>query len=142
MDKVKEIIKQFEGLRLKVYKDQAGFLTVGYGHRVLPQDRLLWQQSITQAQADAFLDFDLERTKAGVLREVLIPLNDNQLAALVSLAFNIGIGAFGRSTLLECLNTNKMHMAAEQFVRWDHVNGAPNGGLLKRRRLEQALFLS
>jgi lysozyme len=71
-----------------------------------------------------------------------VPLSQNQFDALTSFTFNVGVGAFEGSTLLKDLNENAIAPAADQFLVWDHVNGAPNDGLLRRRTAERALFLT
>ncbi|NBU53701.1 MAG: lysozyme, partial [Alphaproteobacteria bacterium] len=71
------------------------------------------------------------------------PVTENQLAALTSLAYNIGLGAFGRSTLLRKLNAGESTNAvAAEFLRWNKVNKVEVPGLTNRRKLEAELFLS
>lgn len=136
-----DLIKQYEGCELKVYKDSKDFLTVGYGHKILPQDRLKLNQTITQEQADSFLAFDLARTEAGVDRLLHVDVTDNQFDALVSFAFNIGVGALERSSLLNNLNTKRFTTAADELLQWNHSGGVVVKGLLLRRTAERSLFL-
>ena len=101
--------------------------------------------TITQEQADAFLVEDLAEFEEAVSRHVVAPLNDNEFSALVSLVYNIGPGAFSRSTLLKHLNDGRRQAAADQFLVW--VNGKVKGvrvvlrGLVSRRKAERELFL-
>ena len=85
------LIQSFEGLRLTAYRCPAGVWTIGYGHTgpdVNPGQR------ITPAEAEALLRGDLDRFESGVAAAVgNAPTTDNQFAAMVSLAFNIGLGA-------------------------------------------------
>ena len=83
------IIQKFEGLRLKAYRDGAGVLTYGFGHTGLDVAEGL---EITLSQADYLLNLDAQKAMDAVLRHVKVPLNDNQLSALISFVFNVGEG--------------------------------------------------
>lgn len=134
------IIKDFEGCKLVVYKDIKGLPTVGWGHKVLVTDKLSIGDTITQEQADCWLIKDVNRT-AGMLDSMIHNnITENQFSACVSLAYNIGVGAFERSTLLAYINNNQLMMAGEEILRWDHSKGLENFGLLRRRKAEQSLF--
>ncbi|WP_321782279.1 lysozyme [Paraburkholderia sp. J94] len=133
------LIKQYEGLFLITYADVVGVLTIGYGHTGSDVKPGL---IITQTQADQLLDDDLARFEKGVSRLARVPLNPNQFSALVSFSFNLGLGNLGNSTLLRDLNRGDYVAAANQFPRWDRAGGRELPGLLKRRRAEQALFLT
>jgi lysozyme len=97
-------------------------------------------QKIAQAQADAWLleEYDVFERKVRSL--VRVPLSANQLGALVSLAYNIGTGALGTSTLLKRVNEGKTAEAAAQFARWNKAGGKTLAGLTRRRAAEAALF--
>lgn len=139
------IIKQFEGLRLTAYPDSAGVWTIGFGTTVNPENgqRIKAGDQITEAQALRWLKMQTQTTRAAVQRLVKVPINDKQLSALTSLAYNIGITAFSRSTLLRYLN-QKMdkETVAKQFLRWNRAGGQIVPGLTKRRQLEADLFLT
>ena len=75
-----------------------------------------------------------------VAKAVTVPLNQNQYDALTSLAYNIGTGAFQRSTLLRRLNAGDHAGAAEQFGVWVRSGGADSPGLIARRAAERRLF--
>jgi lysozyme len=96
---------------------------------------------ITQAQADAFLAQDLQQAADGVARAVQVQLTPNQFGALVSFAFNLGIGALGHSTLLAKVNAGDFAGASGEFLKWDHAGGVEVAGLKRRREAERALFL-
>lgn len=136
-----DLIKSFEGLSLSVYHDIAGFLTVGYGHKILPSDDLRWGDQISQQQADDFLTKDLDIASSQLVSVLKVELTDNQFSALVSFVYNLGIGRFETSTMLKLLNSNLMDLAAQEFLKWDHSNGIVVQGLLQRRSEERALFL-
>lgn len=132
------LITQHEGLRLQSYQDAGGVWTIGYGHTgadVAPN------QTITNLQALQYLQADLKSTEAALDTLITAPVNANQYAALVSLAYNIGIGNFAKSTLLKKLNQGNYSAAAQEFLKWDHVDGQVLLGLRTRRLAEQAIFV-
>ena len=131
------LIESFESLRLIPYDDGYGFRTVGWGHRMQPTDPSC---AISRDEADALLYYDLRIAEEGIAASVAYPLNDNQFAALVSLAFNCGVRAIGNSTLVQMLNAGNVEGAAQQFPRWNKVGGVESRGLTRRRAAEQALF--
>ncbi|PHM28050.1 lysozyme [Xenorhabdus budapestensis] len=134
-------IKSHEGLRLKAYPDPATGAepwTIGYGHTkgVVPG------QVITKQQAEAFLREDLNPIYAVLRQFVKVPLTQGQFDALCSLIFNVGIGNFIHSTLLKKLNHGNYQEAAQEFLKWDKVDGNQLPALLARRKSEQEMFLS
>jgi lysozyme len=130
------LIKQFEGCRLIAYLCPAGVWTIGWGRTT----NVKRGDTCTQAQADAWLaqEYDAFEKKVGAL--VHVPVTANQLGALVSFAYNVGIGALGSSTLLRLLNAGHPDQAAAQFGRWNKAGGKVLAGLSKRRAAEAALF--
>lgn len=131
------LIKDSEGLRLSAYQDSVGVWTIGYGHTATAQRG----QTITEAEAEQLLQADLRRFEDGVRELVRVPLTDNQFAALVSFAFNLGLGALAESTLLRKLNAGDYQGAAAEFPRWVHAGGKQLPGLVTRRGRERQLFL-
>lgn len=138
MTKEAELIKSFEGLELEAYLCPADIWTIGYGHtgNVKEGDR------ITKAEAEALLDKDLQTFRNGVKRLVKVPLNENQFGALVSFAYNLGLGSLQSSTLLKMLNAGDYTGAADQFLRWNKSGGKVLTGLVRRREAERAVFLT
>ena len=132
-----DLIKRFEGVKLRAYRCPAGVLTVGVGSTKGVREGMV----ITQAEADERLRDDLGDAEAAVERLVNVPLNPNEHAAIVSLVFNIGSGAFSHSALLRLLNGGDRAGAARQFKRWNRGGGKVLNGLMKRRAAETALFL-
>ena len=132
------LVQEFEGCRLDAYRCPAGIPTIGYG-ATGPDIRMgmVW----TQEQADARLVEDLARFADGVERLVEVDLSDNQFAAIVSFAFNVGLGALRDSTLLRKLNAGDYLGAADQLPRWARAGGRIMPGLSRRRLAERALFL-
>jgi lysozyme len=100
------------------------------------------------AQAESLFAGDMQWAADNVADAVTVPLTPGQFDALVSIVFNIGTGAFRRSTLLKKLNRRMYADAANEFLRWDKVTNPVTGakevsaGLVKRRQAERALFLS
>lgn len=133
------LIKKHEGCRLRAYLCPARVWTIGYGHT----GDVKAGQTITQAQADALLLRDLaERFEPHVNAMVKVKLSQNQFDALVSLAFNIGVGALRASTLIRKLNAGDYAGAADQFKVWRMGGGKVLPGLVTRRAEEAKLFLT
>jgi lysozyme len=130
------LIKHFEGLRLRAYHCSANVWTIGYGHTggVRPGD------VITAEEADAFLRQDVAEAESSVSRDVRIPLTQHQFDALVSFVFNLGAGNFSTSTLLRKLNAGDYTGAADEFLRWVNAGRKIQAGLVRRREAEKNLF--
>ena len=131
-----KLIKDFEGLHLTPYLCPAKVWSIGYGHTRTVRAGLV----ITAAQADQLLTEDLRLIERAVQRMVSVTLNDNQFAALVSFAFNVGIGNVERSTLLTLLNRGWFEQVPAQLMRWDRARGEALGGLSRRRAAESRLW--
>ena len=108
------LIKKFEGCRLTAYKCPAGVWTIGYGHT----DDVKKGQKITKAKAEEYLKNDLIKYEKGVERLVKVKLNQNQFNALISFAYNRGLGALKTSTLLKKLNKQDYKGASNEFLRY------------------------
>ena len=135
------LIKEFEGLKLKAYRCSSNKLTIGYGHT---GKEVFEGMTITKEEADIFFKYDIVRFENAVKRLVKVPLNQNQFDALVSFTFNCGEDAkgLGGSTLLKLLNAGDYTGAAEQFKRWVYSGNVVSLGLQKRRKIEKELFLT
>jgi lysozyme len=133
-----KLLTAFEGCELTAYDDGGGVCTIGYGHT---GDDVYPELTISQTEAEKLLSGDLEKFESYVEDAVEVQLNDNQFSALVCFCFNVGPGGFGGSTLLRLLNNGNYQGAANQFPRWNKVNGEPWLGLTRRRLAERALFL-
>ena len=131
-----ELIKQFEGCKLKAYVCPAGVLTIGYGST---GPHVKAGMTITQDQADELLRSDLRRFEDYVDQHCK-PATDNQFAALVSFCFNVGEGNLRTSTLRRMHNAGDYKGAAAQFARWDKAAGKVLPGLVKRRAAERKLY--
>lgn len=133
------LVKQFEGCSLTAYPDPGSGgepYTIGYGHTgdVTPG------QTISQAQADELLASDLVRFEEGVDNLIWRNLTPNQFSALVSFAYNVGLGALAGSTLLHDVNAGDFGSAATEFGHWVYASGNEMAGLVRRRAAEATLF--
>ena len=134
------LVTRLEGFSATAYKDVAGFLTIGYGHKILPGEN--FGPSITPLEAENLLAQDMKKAADAVDSYVNVPLSETQRAALISLVYNIGGSAFANSTLLSKLNEGDYQSAANQFDKWIHAGGSVSSGLIARRETEKEIFLS
>jgi lysozyme len=131
------LVRKWEGCKLSAYLCPANVWTCGYGSTGPDVTQgVKW----TQAQAEARLERDLRGFGSRVDALVLVDLSAPQMAALASLAYNIGINAFRASTLLRKLNAGDTSGAAREFDKWTRGGGRVLPGLVKRRADERALF--
>lgn len=134
-----KLITDFEGCRTTSYQDDKGIWTIGYGctHHVSPG------MVISQEEAISRLKEDIENT-VNTVKNLIIPhqISDNKFSSCVSLAYNIGVGNFKNSTLLNCLKMGHINDAANEFQRWNKINGSVSAGLSRRREAEKELYLS
>lgn len=133
-----ELIKQFEGLRLKAYLCPAGIWTIGYGHTsgVSPNS------FITIQEADEYLHRDVATIEMQLNKLNLI-LRQCQWDAIISFVFNVGIGNFKSSTLLAKIRINPDdNSIIDEFLRWVYANGKVMKGLQRRRLAEMKLYFS
>jgi len=131
------LIKEFEGCSLSAYQCSAGVWTIGYGSTrpvVKPGD------VISREEAEARLRNDLSHFEAGVAA-LISQAEQREFDALVSLAFNIGLQAFTRSTVRRQHNAGNKQHAADAFLMWDKVQRRVVRGLQRRRRAERAHYL-
>jgi len=155
-------IAQREGTELAEYRDKAGKLTIGVGHLLRPGER--YPNGITLAQALALLACDIASVEREINGAVKTPLSQNEFDACASLTFNIGDGGFDGSTVHRLIDAGNFQGAADAFLMWDKRRPAPgelvkdettgamreprpgelvaDDGLLARRKLERALFLT
>ena len=130
------MIGSFEGLRTEAYLDAVGVPTICYGSTKNVQIG----QKVDKAYCDSLLKHETGHFGRQVLALVKVPINQNQYDALVSFAYNVGIGNFANSTLLKKLNLGEYDAAAKEFDRWVFAKGRKLPGLVKRRAAERELF--
>lgn len=134
----KDIVKLYEGLRLEAYLCPAGVPTIGYGHT----KGVSLGMTCTKEQAEEWLENDFYMARNDVNAVVKVPLTQNQLDALGSFVFNLGVRKLIQSTLLKKLNAGDYSGAAAEFDKWVFAGGKKLNGLVKRRAAEKQLFLS
>jgi len=141
-DRGRKLIESFEGLRLKAYRDAAGVWTIGFGHSTGAGNPIpAAGMTITAAEAGTILSNDLKKFEACVLSAIKRPMEQGQFDAMVSLAFNIGTGAFRSSSIVSLFNRGDIIAAANAFRLWDRAAGKVQPGLAKRREAERAEFI-
>ena len=131
-----ELIKHFEGFEDTAYLCPANVRTIGYGRtrNVKEGDR------ITEAQAERDLLEELEEFKHQVLHSVKVELTQNELDALTSWTYNLGVGNLKSSTLLKKLNAGSKDEVPAEMLRWNKAGGKVLAGLTKRREAEAELW--
>lgn len=118
-----------------------GMLTIGYGHTAsagapIPEAGMV----ITKAEGEKIFEKDVTAVAKQVEELVTIEVTQEQFDALVSFVFNVGKGAFARSTLLKRVNAGQFDQVPAEFMKWVNDNGKPLPGLVNRRRAEVALW--
>jgi GH24 family phage-related lysozyme (muramidase) len=133
-----------EGFRADAYLDRLAkppVWTIGHGTTRIDGALVISGQTCSKAQADLWAMTDMTAAAHFVLHCVKAPLNDWQLAALISFCYNIGAGHFQRSSVVEALNLGLYATAADRLLEYDEAGGVPIPGLATRRGRERALFL-
>lgn len=136
-----DLIKQFEGYSSKAYPDPAtggAPWTIGYGTTNGVKPGMV----ITAEQAEKMLRDDVAKFESGVSALLKVPTTQGQFDAMVSLAYNIGLGNFGKSTLLRKHNEKCYSCAAGQFPVWNRAAGKVMNGLTRRRNAERDMYMS
>lgn len=135
------LIKEFEGRKLSSYKCPAGIWTIGYGHTTAAGfPEVVPNMTISAAQAEDILRRDLTKYEDAVDKAVTVALTQSQFDALVSFCYNVGPGAFAKSTLVKKLNRGDYGSVPGELMKWNKANGKELAGLTKRRRAEAALW--
>jgi lysozyme len=138
-----DLLKQFEGCKLTAYQDVAGVWTIGYGTTasagvgIEPHEGM----TITQEQAEVLLHKTIDNFAPAVASRITVPVSSNEFGACLCLSYNIGLGAFAKSTVLREINAGNKGKAAEAFKMWNKAGGKVVKGLVNRRAAESALFL-
>lgn len=135
-----KLLAAWEGIKLRPYRDVAGLWTVGVGHLMSKQEMALYQNGITKETALKLLAVDVREAEDCVNRNVTTGLQQYEFDALVSFTFNVGIGAFSRSTLLKKLNARDYKSVPGELMKWTRAGGRRVPGLVVRREKESRLF--
>ena len=153
-DSAKSVIAHHEGVRLKPYRCPAKLWTIGVGHVIYPEqaklsmeDRIKYpirpedNRIFTMDEVNAILAADLQRFERGVLRYCPAGITQGRFDALVSFAFNAGLGTLQRSTLRQKHNRGDYDGAADEFLKYCKAAGKVLKGLENRRKDERAIYL-
>lgn len=139
-----DLLKEFEGLRLNAYLDAVKVWTIGYGTTVYPNGQKVKKgDRCSKEQAIEYMCHDIETIRLPAINKyVKVELTNNETCALISLCYNIGVGNFGKSTLVKKLNANMdAERVAAEFLKWVKAGGKTLKGLVRRREAERQLFL-
>lgn len=137
-----ELIKEFEGFSANAYLDVVKIPTIGWGNTFYADGRKVkLGDQISKTDALELLEFVANKYFADKIFPLIkVEVNQNQFDAMVSLAYNIGVGAFSNSTLLKRVNAKDFIGAANEFLRWNRAGGKVLLGLTRRRKREYELF--
>lgn len=140
-----DLIKRFEGYSDRPYLCAAGKPTISYGLTYYPNGKKVTMKDskITKEEGDEMFYKIVSNFAADVLKLVKTNITVNQLNALTSFAYNVGIGNFQKSTLLKLVNINPNDaMIAKEFLKWNKAGGRVLNGLTNRRIVESALYFT
>jgi lysozyme len=140
-----DLIKEFEGLKLKPYLCSASVPTIGYGSTYYENGKKvkLTDAPITKERADALFQIVADDFAKRVVPLIKKPLTQNQFNSIVSFAFNLGVRALQNSTLLRLVNINPNDAnIAKEFLKWNKAGGVVVKGLTNRRIKESALYFT
>ena len=137
------LIAEFEGLSLKPYMCPAKKPTIGYGNTYYKDGKkvTMLDEPITKEEALELLKVIVDSFAKQVDKLVSTPLNQNQINAVVSFAYNVGIGNLKNSTLLKLINKDHNQLAiSNEFLKWINVGGEKSKGLERRRIKESQIY--
>lgn len=129
------LLKKFEGCKLKAYRCPAGVCTIGYGHTSAAgapevRDGMI----ITQADAEDILKRDIVKYEIAVMDLVKVKLTQNQFDVLVDFAYNAGVGNLKSSTMLKKINSGDLDAVPAELMKWTKGGGKVLPGLVRRRQ--------
>jgi lysozyme len=135
------LIRRFEGFRAEAYRCPAGVWTIGYGHTSQAgPPKVRAGMVVSEAEARAILATDAAVFADGVRAALTREVSPEQFSALVSFAFNVGVGAFRRSSVLKAVNEGRIEAVPERLKLWVKADGRRLEGLVRRREAEAELF--
>lgn len=137
------LVKRFEGFRAGAYRDAVGVWTIGYGHTAMagPPD-VRAGMAMSRTEAEDVLRRDLAMFAQGVASALKASLAPAQFSALVSFAYNVGLGNFRKSSVLKAVNEGNFDAVPRRLQLWVKAGGRVLPGLVKRRAAEAELFMS
>ena len=140
----RSLIRRFEGCRLRAYQCSAKKWTIGWGNTFYEDGSSVKQGDvITQERADRLFVILLDQFAAQLRPLITARVNDNKFGALLSFAYNAGVGAFRNSTLRRLVNTNRdSNLIRLEFAKWNRAGGQVLAGLTRRRTAEADLYFT
>jgi lysozyme len=144
IDKYK-LICDFEGFRATPYLCSAAVPTIGYGNTFYPDGTKvkMTDKAISREYAFEIFRYICDKFENDVKKLINCKLNNNQLAALLSFTYNVGVGNFKNSTLLKKVNANPNDPTIkDEFMRWTKAGGKEISGLVIRRKKESEVYLT
>lgn len=139
-----DLVKKFEGSRLNAYLDSVNVPTIGYGATFYENgNKVKIGDKISQQRADELLTYHLNLFAKGITPLITSKVNSNQFSALVSFAYNLGVGNLKNSTLLKKVNANPNDTSIrDEFIKWNRAGGNVLAGLTRRRNAEADLYFT
>lgn len=138
-----DLIKKYEGFRSHAYRDAVGVWTIGYGHTSMAGlPRATSRLKISRQQGEKILAYDVEKFSRQIRPLIQVDLTENQFSAMVSFAYNVGVGGFRKSSVLKRLNAGRFDAVPNRLSLWVKAGGKTLKGLVRRRAAEGALFLA
>lgn len=127
-----------EGFRSKAYQDIVGVWTIGYGEtkNVKPGDTITKERALVQ------LNKSVDAHTRGMIQCIKVPISQNEYDAYASFTYNVGVGAFCKSTLVKLLNQQKYDEACKELLKWDYAGGKKWPGLTRRRNEEYKICMA
>jgi lysozyme len=137
-----DLIKEFEGCKLKAYQCSAKKWTIGYGNTFYEDGSpVLPGHAISQQKAEQLFELIANDFANRVAKLVQLHITPNQFGALVSFAYNCGIANLQKSTLLRKVNANPNDPTIRaEFLKWNKASGKVLAGLTRRREAEANLY--
>jgi lysozyme len=137
-----DLIKEFEGCKLKAYRCSALRWTIGFGNTFYEDGKpVLPGHAITQEKADQLFEIIANEFSEKVAKLVPLHITENQFGALVSFAYNCGVVNLQKSTLLKKVNANHNDQSIRaEFLKWNKANSKVLAGLTRRREAELNLY--
>lgn len=132
------LVGGFEGLRQTAYRDVVGVATICYGET----RGIRMGMTATKVECDAMLLKGLQEFEQGVLSCTKVEMPMRRQVAMVSFAYNVGVGAYCGSSVVRLLNDNKPRAACDALLKWNKAGGVVFPGLTRRRQAERELCLS
>lgn len=139
-----DLVRQFEGMKLKAYLCPANVWTIGAGNTFYENGvKVKRGDIISLTEAEKLLHHTLESFASQIIVNIRHPLTENQFGALVSFSYNVGVNAFKGSTLLKKINLNPHDDSIGlEFMRWTRAKGVVLPGLVTRRKAEKDLYFT